>query len=248
MTETSPAPTADASPLRRRLEEALPAFARHAERRWGADRGLDLVQETLLQALRAEATYDGERPVGPWLRTIADRVAGRQAERERRAPGALEAPDEVAGPATGGDHVETVRALLAGLAPHDRGLVARHHLGGESVAEIAASLGAPEGTVKARLWRARRRLAAMAVALAAAGTFGALLLSRATVTPSEHAPDSAAEARVLSASARIVRRSAPAPRFLEVAASTSGGAWSVSGAHVVAAPIDPAPVHESRDR
>jgi len=244
VTETSPAPTADAASLRRRLEEALPAFARHVERRWGAERGLDLVQETLLQALRAEATYDGERPVGPWLRTIADRVAGRQAERDRRAPGALESPEQVAGRPTDGEHAETVRALLAGLAPHERGLVARHHLGGESVAEIAASLGAPEGTVKARLWRARKRLAAMAVALAAAGTLGALLLNRAAVPSPDPAP--ASPARVLSASARIVERSAPAPLLARRSATESlGDRWVVEGA-VASFPASTSPTKAPR--
>jgi len=120
---------------------------------------LDVVQETLLRALRAEHTFETERSLGPWLRSIAAHVAQRLGGRERLGPIALESPDTIAYEPVDPVHAETVERLLAVLVPEERALVTRHHLEGESLAEIAASLGAPLGTVKARLWRARKRLA-----------------------------------------------------------------------------------------
>jgi DNA-directed RNA polymerase specialized sigma24 family protein len=49
--------------------------------------------------------------------------------------------------------------IVAGLAPRERDVLLRFHVDGESVAEIAAALCVPIGTVKSDLARARKRLA-----------------------------------------------------------------------------------------
>ena len=52
-------------------------------------------------------------------------------------------------------------AALARLELNERIVVVLHHLADLSTAAIAAELGIPEGTVKSRLSRARRRLAGL---------------------------------------------------------------------------------------
>jgi RNA polymerase sigma-70 factor (ECF subfamily) len=56
------------------------------------------------------------------------------------------------------DHVALVQALRH-IPDDQRRAVVLHHLVGLTVAEIAAEVGAPEGTIKARLMRGRNALA-----------------------------------------------------------------------------------------
>ena len=58
----------------------------------------------------------------------------------------------------GPDHV-AIMAALAGLDRPQREVVVLHHLLDLPVAEIAATLGIAQGTVKSRLSRSRGRLA-----------------------------------------------------------------------------------------
>jgi RNA polymerase sigma-70 factor (ECF subfamily) len=58
----------------------------------------------------------------------------------------------------GPDHVAIVTAL-AQVDRDQREAVVLHYLADMGIAEIAAELGIPEGTVKSRLSRARARLA-----------------------------------------------------------------------------------------
>jgi RNA polymerase sigma-70 factor (ECF subfamily) len=57
------------------------------------------------------------------------------------------------------DHVALVHALRR-ISADQRRLIVLHHLVGLSVDEIAEEVGAPSGTVKARLARGRRAMAA----------------------------------------------------------------------------------------
>jgi RNA polymerase sigma-70 factor, ECF subfamily len=222
-------------PFGGRLTDELPGLLGHAERRFGSERALDVVQETLLRALRAEHDFDGARPLGPWLRTIAAHVAQRQGERERLAPAPLESPEAVPAASTDGDHAETVARLLAALVPEDRALVTRHHLEGESLADIAASLGTPVGTVKARLWRARRRLALVGASLLAAGAIAAALVVRSShgepTPPAPATGSAAAPARLLAAEASVVVVALPRPEpLVRKPARTTLDTWTVRGA------------------
>lgn len=218
----------DAAPVREPFDGRLAAEVKpliaHARRRFGEERAPEVVQETLLQALRAEATYDPARPLGPWLRTIARHIAGRLGQRESAAPEVLAAPEAVESPSADGDHGELVERLLAELAPGERALLRRHHLEGEPIASIAASLATPEGTIKARLWRARKRLALLAGLLTAGGA--ALLLPRWNAGPGSPPP-----AQLHFAAATIVQRPAPAPRLeTRTLREDAPGTWIVSGA------------------
>ncbi len=172
-----------------RLVAEVPRLRRHAARRHGPGRASDLVQEALLLALQNQAKFESSAPLWPWLQAIADRHAARLSERAQLGPGVFGDLDELAHPdaASSGraEAAEAVTRLLARLAPDDEAVLRRHHLGGESVAELALSLGAPQGTIKARLWRARRRLIAIA-GVASLGALAAVLWVRSPRAPSLH--------------------------------------------------------------
>ncbi|GIG02986.1 sigma-70 family RNA polymerase sigma factor [Catellatospora citrea] len=94
-----------------------------------------------------------------WVRRTASRIAistWRKAVNRMRAHHRATPDQELAG--LGPDHVALVHALRQIPAEQRRAIVL-HHLVGLSVAEVAAEVGAPQGTIKARLLRGRRALA-----------------------------------------------------------------------------------------
>jgi RNA polymerase sigma-70 factor (ECF subfamily) len=125
----------------------------------------DLAQEVFLRAHAALARFDVHGPARPatWLLTIAVRlVQDRRRRRVVRAlPRAMPIDDAPASPESEGQRAELGRAIAraaAELAPEQRNvfvLAEYHDLG---LAEIADIVGAPEATVKTRLFRARERL------------------------------------------------------------------------------------------
>lgn len=102
------------------------------------------------------STYDDPEA---WVRTVAWRVA---ISRWRRLRNATSAWSRSGAPAALVDvapvDIGLVKALQQ-LPKVQRQAIVLHHVADLSVGEIAKETGAPEGTVKARLARGRRRLA-----------------------------------------------------------------------------------------
>ena len=125
-----------------------------------ADRHLaeDAAQEAFVIASRELARLRRAERFGPWICTIAKRVAGRMA-RSRRERGVLE--DTAAAPtANPGPHPsDVVRQAVKDLPDRAREVVVLHYFTGLSHKEIAASLGLSLEAVHGRLVRARRMLA-----------------------------------------------------------------------------------------
>jgi RNA polymerase sigma-70 factor (ECF subfamily) len=114
----------------------------------------DLVQETMVRAWRHLDRLDPTAaPVRPWLFTVAHHLAI-DAHRARSAR-----PPEV-----GLDRIEgtldriIVTDALRSLSPEHRAVLAETYYRGRSVAEAAAVLGIPVGTVKSRCYYALRAL------------------------------------------------------------------------------------------
>ena len=128
----------------------------------------EAAQQAFVQAWRGAASFEGTRPLGPWLATIARRVAIDIHRREaRRATSAI---DDV--PADHGALITlppsadaihdtwAVREAVDALPADEHEVVRLQHLEGFTHSEIAEHLGVPIGTVKSRAFRAHRRLAA----------------------------------------------------------------------------------------
>ena len=120
----------------------------------------EATQQTFVRAWQAADRFDVGRDPGPWLATIARRIAidvhRYEARREALPFGAVEpaAPD-----GTPLELVWDVRRAIDAL-PDDEATVLRlQHLEGLSQAEIAEQLGLALGTVKSRSFRAHRKLA-----------------------------------------------------------------------------------------
>jgi len=120
----------------------------------------DAVHEAYARAWQRWDSVAGYDDPESWVRTVARRIA---VSRWRRARNRLVAhrrlglPPSVPGPSA---ERAVLAAALARLPIEQRTAIVLHHLCDLSVVDVARETGAPVGTVKARLARGRRALAA----------------------------------------------------------------------------------------
>ena len=159
------------------MERHQQRLLRHLRRLLGDETmAEDLFQQTWVRVAERIRRFDAARPFGPWLLTVGRNLALDHLRRYR--PESLDERDEPAAPAEGPgsagnaleglavrERRERLGVALAGLAPHDREMLSLRFEEDLSLKEIAALVGAPLPTVKARLYRALGRLRTRLLAL-----------------------------------------------------------------------------------
>jgi RNA polymerase sigma-70 factor, ECF subfamily len=147
--------------FRQGIEAAVPALRRYARALTrNAELADDLVQDTLVRALRSEHLFHGGE-LRSWLYTILTNLNRNRLRSLARRPAVQsiednDAPD-MGGPEAGGRDIE--RALAA-LADDQRTALLLVVLEGLSYREVAEVQGVPIGTVMSRLARARMQIKA----------------------------------------------------------------------------------------
>ena len=115
----------------------------------------DLYQEVFLRYFRHEDKFESDEHRRAWL----IRCTVNRAKSAHSAPWRHRTlPLEVAAEIGVRDEYREVYAAVLALPSKYRTVIHLHYFEGLSVAEIAAHLGSPEGTVKAQLHRARAQL------------------------------------------------------------------------------------------
>ena len=147
--------------FRQNVEATIPALRRYARALTrDADIADDLVQDTLVRALRSEHLFHGGE-VRSWLYTILTNLNRNRLRSLARRPtlSPLEdndAPD-LAGPEAGGRDIDRA---LATLVEDQRNALLLVVLEGLTYREVAEVQGVPFGTVRWRLARARVQIKA----------------------------------------------------------------------------------------
>ena len=122
----------------------------------------DVAQDVFLRAFRSLHRWDFERPLKPWLLTIAANRCRTVFEKRMRQPAATEhvenLPDDSAS-TQARELKEELQAALEKLRHDYRICFTLFYQQELSCAEIGEILGRPAGTVKTWLHRARRELA-----------------------------------------------------------------------------------------
>ncbi|GIK80053.1 MAG: sigma-70 family RNA polymerase sigma factor [Xanthobacteraceae bacterium] len=149
------------SGFRQGIETAIPALRRYARALTrDVETADDLVQDTLVRALRSEHLFHGG-DVRTWLYTILTNLNRNRLRSLARRPilaplGEEDAPD-LAGPESGARDIERA---LATLVEEQRAALLLVVLEGLSYREVAQVQGVPIGTVMSRLARARAHIRA----------------------------------------------------------------------------------------
>lgn len=128
----------------------------------------EVLQDCLYRLYRYADRIDGSTPIAPWLYRVTvnlcySRLKARRRHwaesfhdmAERLRAGSRTQPEQVA------EHHEmqaVIRATLKRLSPQHRAVLVLHYFHDYSLAEIASILECPEGTIKSRLFYARKVL------------------------------------------------------------------------------------------
>ena len=142
--------------FKKSVEATVPALRRYARALTrDADVADDLVQDTLVRALRSEHLFHGGE-VRSWLYTILTNLNRNRLRSLARRPTLLPLEDndttDLTGPETGGRDIERA---LGTLVEDQRSALLLVVLEGLTYREVAEVQGVPIGTVMSRLARAR---------------------------------------------------------------------------------------------
>ncbi|TAK47188.1 MAG: sigma-70 family RNA polymerase sigma factor [Xanthobacteraceae bacterium] len=142
------------------VERMIPALRRYARAlTHDADIADDLVQDTLVRALRSERLFHGGDLRG-WLYTILTNLNRNRRRSLARRPALMPLTDSPE--AAGGTEAENrdIERALASLVEDQRAVLLLVVLEGLSYREVAEVQGVPVGTVMSRLARARAQVRA----------------------------------------------------------------------------------------
>lgn len=123
----------------------------------------DVTQEVFVKMYRSLASFDERSRFSTWLYRVTRNACLDEVRAGRRRPVPVDPLDSDIPGAGFDDEVvlsAAVETAMRGLAQEDRDALSAVALFGLSYAEASETLGVPAGTVKSRVFRARRSLAA----------------------------------------------------------------------------------------
>jgi RNA polymerase sigma-70 factor (ECF subfamily) len=149
----------DVAGFRHDVEAAVPALRRYARALTrSAELADDLVQDTLVRALRSEHLFYGGE-VRSWLYTILTNLNRNRLRALARRPTLTSIEDNDAPDSGGSDTgARDIERALASLAEEQRAALLLVVLEGLTYREVAEVQGIPIGTVMSRLARARTQI------------------------------------------------------------------------------------------
>lgn len=125
----------------------------------------EVVQEVFIKVHRSLSTFNGQAAFSSWLFRVTRNICLDMLRAGNRRPVPVDPITMVTGFSP--DHAPgvidsvAVEAAMRALAPEDREALNAVALFGMSYAEAGQALGVPVGTVKSRVFRARRTLATL---------------------------------------------------------------------------------------
>jgi RNA polymerase sigma-70 factor (ECF subfamily) len=126
------------------------------------DSGLDVLQEVWIKVFRGIRNLRDPGSLRSWLYSIAHGIAvdrvRRNHSREHVEQAQLDDFQEVGEPSFAGEDADAIHRALGEIADKHREVLVLHFLEDMSMAEIATVVGVSEGTVKSRIYYAKRAM------------------------------------------------------------------------------------------
>ena len=123
----------------------------------------DVVQEVFVKVFRSLGSFDEKSRFSTWLYRVTRNTCLDEVRSGRRRPIPIDPLDVTASGDDFSDELvlaSTIELAMRALPPEDRDALSAVSLFGLSYTEAGESLGVPAGTVKSRVFRARRALRA----------------------------------------------------------------------------------------
>jgi len=134
------------------LRSIYPSLFRYLQGLVGAVHAEDVLQNVLIVVARKIEWLSQPELLRPWAFRIASRAGFKHLKRERRWPGDDASLDDLAAPEPPPpDEILTALSTMDGISPASRAVLVLHFREELSLAEVAAILELPLGTVKSRL-------------------------------------------------------------------------------------------------
>jgi RNA polymerase sigma-70 factor, ECF subfamily len=145
------------------LSQITPLLKRMAAMKCAASEVDDVVQEILLSIHKARHTYDGQRPIKPWLISIArfriaDHLRNHYVQRRDRTVDIDELEEALADVTQTGVDNESIDELLEGVPENQQRILKLMHLEGYTAREVGAQMNMNESAVKVAAHRALKRI------------------------------------------------------------------------------------------
>ena len=145
------------------LQKIAPLLRRFIGRRVGSADTEDIVQETLISVHKARHTYDGGRPLGPWLYAIAgfrinDYLRRYYAARRDKMSDIDNFNENLACVTNEGSENELIEEVLAETNERERKILTLIHTEGRTTKETGALLQMTESAVKTATHRAIKKI------------------------------------------------------------------------------------------
>jgi len=126
------------------------------------DTALDVLQDVWLKVVRGIRRLEDPRSLKPWLYAITHGVAvdriRHDYKRDKAEQAHLDDASEIEEPSFNEEDATTIRDALSRLDLKHREVLVLHFLRDLSILEIAQVVGCSEGTVKSRIYYAKRQL------------------------------------------------------------------------------------------
>jgi|JI10StandDraft_1071094.scaffolds.fasta_scaffold37416_2 RNA polymerase sigma-70 factor (ECF subfamily) len=153
----------DAASYNRFLQTITPMMRRIACRKLSATDAEDALQEILISIHKARHTYDGERPIMPWLLAIAqfrinDALRKAYAGSRREMIDIHELADVLPDVTETGSSSESVNVLLENIPEREQRILTMMHMEGYTAKETGVKLGMKESAVKVAAHRAVKKI------------------------------------------------------------------------------------------
>ena len=145
------------------LARITPLLRRMVARRLGASEVEDVVQEVLISIHKARHTYDGKRPLMPWLVAIArfrisDHLRRHYAQMRHQTVDIDDFTDRLADVTETDDSNESIEDLLHDVPDKQKRILTLMHVEGYTAKEVGAKLNMNESAVKVAAHRAIKKI------------------------------------------------------------------------------------------
>jgi RNA polymerase sigma-70 factor (ECF subfamily) len=145
------------------LTQISPILQRVVSRKLGSAEIDDVVQEILISIHKARHTYDGERPIMPWIAAIAsfritDHLRKHYSQMRHQTVDISELENILADVTEDDSANESIDELLKNASEKDKKILKLMHVEGYTAKEVGAQLGMNESAVKVAAHRAVKKI------------------------------------------------------------------------------------------